>query len=185
MENLRKPVEELSSSAKEFLDLKMEELKLRAVEGLSVSMSRIFVMLAALLIFAMIAAALTLGLVILIGDLIGSIWGGAFIMAGVFAVILVVLLLLRKKLFVDMFVRIFAITSFDDLVQSRRKIVGMADEKWNEVASSVEKVRMAMNPFNIAAEILKGTVSALGAGTFIMPLVRYIRMKLKDFRRRH
>ena len=107
MDTLRKPVEDLVSDARDYTDLKIDELKLKAVEGLSVSVSRILAIIIMVMMAAMVVAVMTCGCVILIGYAVGSLWAGAFIMAGVFAVILFVLYLFRDRLFLNMFVRLF------------------------------------------------------------------------------
>ena len=107
MEALRKSVEDLVSDSKDYADLKIDELKLKTVEGLSISVSRILPVIIMVMMASMAVAVMTFGCVILIGYAVGSLWAGAFIMAGFFAVVLFVLYLFRDRLFLNMFVRLF------------------------------------------------------------------------------
>lgn len=95
------------SDLKDYIDLKVDELKLRTTQGLSVATGRI---VSALLLFAMLVIVLSLITVVLISWL--SVWTGSLpiacsIVCGVFVLALVILFLLRKRLFRDSFVRVF------------------------------------------------------------------------------
>ena len=84
------------------------------VEGLSVSMGRVMTLFVLVLVLAIVVASFALGCVFLIGDLIGSWAGAAFIVGGVFLLFLIVLCLLRRRLFVNMFVRLFVEVLYDE-----------------------------------------------------------------------
>jgi hypothetical protein len=92
---------------KDYVDLKVDELKLRTTQGLSVASSRV---VSALLLVAMLIIVLSLISVVLISWL--SVWTGSMpvacsIVCGVFVLALVILFLLRKRMFRDSFVRLF------------------------------------------------------------------------------
>lgn len=110
---MQTPFENLSSETKEYLELKAEDLKLGAVEGLSVGLGRIFALVLILLVLMVAFIAFTFGFVLLLGDLTGSYAAGAFIMGGIQIVLIGVLFMLRKKLFVNMFIKLLISIIYD------------------------------------------------------------------------
>lgn len=101
------PKEKLDSEIRRYLELRLDDLKLKAVDGLSVGVSRVLAIMVVLMLAAIVVAFFALGTVLLLGDLIGSWTASAFIVGGVFLVALVVLLFVWKKLFTDIFVQLF------------------------------------------------------------------------------
>lgn len=95
------------SEIREYMDLRLDELKLKTIDGLSVGVSRVLSLMVVLMLGAIVLAAFAFGTVMLLGDLIGSWAAAAFIIGGVFLVALVAVLLVWKKLFVDVFVKLF------------------------------------------------------------------------------
>lgn len=95
------------SDVRKYLDLRLEDLKLRTVDGLSVGVSRVLAVMVLLMLGAIVLAAFAFGTVLLLGDVIGSQAGAAFIIGGVFLIVLVVILLVWRKLFVNIFVKLF------------------------------------------------------------------------------
>ena len=95
------------SEIREYMDLRLDDLKLKAVDGLSVGVSRVLSLMVVLMLGAIVLAAFAFGTVLLLGDLIGSWAAAAFIIGGVFLVALVAVLLVWKRLFVDIFVKLF------------------------------------------------------------------------------
>ena len=114
MSEFTRPVEDLGKEAAEYIDLKVDDLKLRTAKGLSMTLSKLLYMLLILFVISLILTALAIGGVMWIGELIGSYAGGALIVAGFFIIVLVVLILLRKRLFRDTFVPLFAKLFFDE-----------------------------------------------------------------------
>jgi hypothetical protein len=103
--NPQKP--SVESEIREYMDLRLDDLKLKAVDGLSVGVSRVLSLMVVLMLGAIVLAAFAFGTVLLLGDLIGSWAAAAFIIGGVFLVALVAVLLVWKRLFVDIFVKLF------------------------------------------------------------------------------
>lgn len=95
------------SEARQYLDLKLDALKLQTVDALSVVVSRLLMMMAVLMLGAIVLAAFAFGTVILLGQMIGNWAAAAFIIGGLFLVLLVLLLVFRRKVFLDMFVKLF------------------------------------------------------------------------------
>lgn len=90
-----------------YLDLRLNELKLKTIDGLSIGVSRVLSMMLVIMLGAIVLAAFAFGTVLLLGDLIGSWAGAAFIIGGVFLIILALLLIFWKRLFVNIFVKLF------------------------------------------------------------------------------
>lgn len=115
MENrFAKSAEDLARGTAEYVDMKIDDLKLRTVKGLSVTLNRILLATMFLTLGSIALMAAAFGLVLLIGALIGSYWGGAFIVAAFFLLLMLVLFLLRKKLFLDGLVSMFMKLFFED-----------------------------------------------------------------------
>lgn len=96
-----------SSEIRRYLELRIDEIKLKAVDGLSVGVSNVLALMAIIAVGAIASAAVAFGFIVLLGDLIGSWAAAAFIVGGVLLIALAVLILLRKRLFRDLFVKLF------------------------------------------------------------------------------
>jgi len=114
MNEFTKPVENLSKSAADYANLKLDDLKLKTVKGLSISLNHLLSMILVLFSASVVLLALAFGGIFLLGQAIGNYAVGAFIVAGVFAILTVVLFLLRKKLFVGGFVQMFSRLFFEE-----------------------------------------------------------------------
>lgn len=114
MSEFTKPIEDLGKNASEYVDARIDDLKLRTVKGLSMTLGRLLYMLLVLFIVSVILTALAIGGVMWIGELIGSYAAGAMIVASVFALLLVVVILLRKRLFRDTFIPMLIRIFFDE-----------------------------------------------------------------------
>ena len=97
----------VESEIREYMDLRLDDIKLKAVDGLSVGVSRVLSLMVVLMLGAIVLAAFAFGTVLLLGDLIGSWAAAAFIIGSVFLIALVVVLLTWKNLFVNIFVKLF------------------------------------------------------------------------------
>ena len=114
MSEFTRPIEELGQEASEYIDLRLDDLKLRTAKGLSMTLSKLLYMLLVLFVVSIVLTAVAIGGVMLLGELIGSYAGGAAIVAAFFLLILGVLIMLRKRLFRDTFVPLFVKMFFDD-----------------------------------------------------------------------
>jgi Zn-dependent protease with chaperone function len=99
--------ETADSDIRKYLDLRLNDLKLRTVDGLSVGVGRILSLMLVIMLGAIVLAAFAFGTLLLLGDLIGSWAWAAFIIGGFFLIILGVILLFWRKMFVNTFVRLF------------------------------------------------------------------------------
>lgn len=98
---------DMESEVKKYLDLRIDEMKLKVVDGLSVGVSRVLSLMVVVMLGAIVLATFAFGIVLLLGDLIGSWAAAAFIISGAFLIALVVILFVWKKLFTDIFVKLF------------------------------------------------------------------------------
>jgi len=114
MGEFTRPVEDLGQKASEYVDLKIDELKLTTARGLSLTLSKLLYMLLVLFVVSIIMISIAIGGVMWIGEMIGSYAGGAAIVAGFFLLVLGVLVLLRKRLFRDTFVPLFVGLFFEE-----------------------------------------------------------------------
>lgn len=99
--------ERMVSDIRNYLDLRLNELKLKTIDGLSIGVSRVLSMMLVVMLGAIALAAFAFGAVLLLGDLIGSWAGAAFIVGGIFLIVLSLLLIYWKRLFVNVFVKLF------------------------------------------------------------------------------
>lgn len=97
----------MDPDVRNYLDLRLNELKLKTIDGLSIGVSRVLSMMLVIMLGAIVLAAFAFGTVLLLGDLIGSWAGAAFIIGCVFLIILALLLIFWKRLFVNIFVKLF------------------------------------------------------------------------------
>jgi len=114
MSQFTKPMEDLGSNAREYIDLKVDDLKLRTVKGLSLSLNHLLAMILVLFSGSIVLLAVAFGIILLLGQILGSYAGGAFIVAVIFAIITFILWKVRGKLFLDGFVKLFIKLFFDE-----------------------------------------------------------------------
>lgn len=114
-----RPAERLAEDAAAYIDLKVDELKLRTAKGLSVTLNRLIISILFLTLGSIVLMALAFGGVLLLGDLIGSYAAGAFIVAGFFLLLMVLLYFVRNKLFLNGFVKLFVGLFFEMMVRKK------------------------------------------------------------------
>lgn len=106
--------EPLEKDIRAYMDMRLNDLKLKAVDGLSVGVSRVLSLMVIVMLGAIVLASFAFGSVLLLGDLIGSWAAAAFIIGGVFLIALTVMLFVWKKLFTDIFVKLFIDIFYDN-----------------------------------------------------------------------
>ncbi|MBQ6179708.1 MAG: hypothetical protein IJK32_09340 [Bacteroidales bacterium] len=114
MSDFTRPVEDLGQKTTEYIDLRVDELKLKTAKGLSLTLSKLLYMLLVLFVVSIIMISIAVGGVMWIGEMVGSYAGGAAIVAAFFLLVLGVLVLLRKRLFRNTFVPLFIDLFFED-----------------------------------------------------------------------
>ena len=114
MSSFSKPAEDLSREAKEYIDLQLDNLKLRTAKGLSVTASKLVGYILIIGIASSLILALSFGLILLIGELIGSYAWSAIGVAALLGISLWILIRKRDSLFKDTFVPLFINLFFND-----------------------------------------------------------------------
>lgn len=112
-DELTRPAEKLRNSAVEYIDLKIDDLKLQTVKGLSLSLHKVLLAVFFITIGNIVLIAAAFGMVLLIGKMLDDYAAGAFIVSGFFLIVLAVLFLFRKKLFIKGLVNTFMQLFFD------------------------------------------------------------------------
>lgn len=107
MTDFRKPIDDLVSDVREYVDLRSDDIKLKATKGLSMSIARVLSTLVLLFVLGLLIITLTVAFVLCIGHMTGNYAIGALIASGLFLVAFVVLFMMRKRLFTDSFVSLF------------------------------------------------------------------------------
>lgn len=102
------------SEIKDYVDLRIDELKLRATKGFSLTMSRIAAALLLVGLMIIVLGLLSVMLIHWIGELTGSLAVASSIVCGLFLIALVALFSCRKRLFRDTFVKLFVEVFFED-----------------------------------------------------------------------
>ena len=114
MSQFSRPAEDLSREAQEYIDLRLEDVKLRTVKGLSVTASKLVGMILLLGIAINLVLVLSFGVILLVGELIGSYAWAALGVAALLAIGLWILVRKRDTLFKDTFVPLFVKLFFSD-----------------------------------------------------------------------
>ena len=70
-------MEDLGKNAREYVDLRVDDLKLRTVKGLSLSLNHLLSMILVLFSGSIVLLAVAFGVILLLGQMIGSYAGGA------------------------------------------------------------------------------------------------------------
>lgn len=107
-----KTLAELAGEARDYADLRIDELKLKATRGLSTALGQTLAYLLIIAVLVIVLGLLSFALLQWLNALVGSPWG-TLIVAGVFLIALGVLLLNRHKLFKDLFVKLFIDIFYD------------------------------------------------------------------------
>ena len=114
MSEFTRPVENLSQSARDYIDLRVEDLKLRTAKGLSVSLNHLLSMILVLFSATVALLAFAFGCILLLGQAVGSYALGAFIIAAFLALVTWILFRLRGKLFLNGFIKMFVGLFFEE-----------------------------------------------------------------------
>ena len=114
MSQFSRPAEDLSREAKEYIDLQLENVKLRTARGLSVTASKLVGFILIMGVATSLMLALSFGLILLIGELIGSYAWSAIGVAVLLGISLWILIRKRDTLFRDTFVPLFLNLFFND-----------------------------------------------------------------------
>jgi hypothetical protein len=114
MSNFSRPAEDLSREAKEYVDLRLDEVKLRTAKGLSVTASKLVGLFLILGVGISLLLVLSFGLILLVGEIFGSYAWSAIGVAVLEGIALWILIRKRNDLFRDTFVPLFVKLFFSD-----------------------------------------------------------------------
>ena len=107
-----KNLSELAQEVREYVNLRIDEAKLKATRGLSVALGQTLAYLLIFAVLSIVLGLLALALLQWLNALLGTPWG-TLIVSGLFAVALVLLWLRRDKMFRDLFVKLFIDVFYD------------------------------------------------------------------------
>ncbi len=114
MSDYKKPVEDLADDLREYVDLRVDDLKLKIVKGLSIAASRLIVSLVLVMLMSFALITLAFVLALLVGGATGNYAFGAFLSLIFVLIVLAVVFFFRKKMFTGGFVRMFMQIFFPD-----------------------------------------------------------------------
>ena len=104
---------EIAQETREYVDLRIDEAKLKLTRGLSTALGQTLSYLLIIAVLVIVLGLLALALLQWLNGLLGSPWG-TLIVSGVFLIGLGVLVLNRHKLFKDLFVKLFIDLFYDE-----------------------------------------------------------------------
>lgn len=121
MEDIRKPADDLADTAKEYIEIKIDEIKLSTAAKLSLALGRIFTLMTIIIAAFMVLIVVSFGVILLIGEATGKYSTGAFIVAAAILALSAGILLFREKLFTDTFVKLFIRLLYEDTADKDNK----------------------------------------------------------------
>lgn len=107
-----KTISELAGEARDYADLRIDELKLKATRGLSTALGQTLSYLLIFSVLALLLGLLALALLQWLNGMLGAPWG-TLIVSGVFLIVLLALWFNRQRLFRDLFVKLFIDVFYD------------------------------------------------------------------------
>jgi uncharacterized membrane protein len=114
MTRFTEPAEDLSRRAKDYIDLRLDDIKLRTAKGLSITASKLVALFLIIGVGTSLILALSFGLILLLGELIGSYAWSALGVSALLAIGLWILIRRRDHMFKDTFVPLFINLFFND-----------------------------------------------------------------------
>lgn len=156
------PVQELASTAKDYIDIRIEQAKLDVTDGLAKGFGKVT---GALVIMELVVVSLTLlgaALVLLLGELMHSYTYAALIVTLIYILLPLIVYLLRNKLFVKPFEKIFTGIFFaergvSDLEKARIQIESERSAIEKELSYRTKYLHAVYSPSNIFGKIMQKT----------------------------
>ncbi len=108
------PLQGIKDSLSDYINLKIDDYKLRGVEGLAIVSNKTIFLLLATMVGGVVLQLLGFCFAYLLGAIVGSTALGFFIVACIFLVLLIILFFYRKKLFTDKLVKLYISLFFKD-----------------------------------------------------------------------
>ena len=119
----------LSDIIGEYISAKRDNFKKSVIIGLSAGFSKLITIVITSILMLIVLSIIAFALIILIGEKIGSLSCAAFIVGGIYFVLAAVLFFLRKRLFANMFTKLFT-----DVSQTNT-----LDESWKSLLMVIAK----------------------------------------------
>ncbi len=107
-----KTLSEIAQQTREYVDLRIDESKLKLTRGLSTALGQTLAYLLIIAVLVIVLGLLALALLQWLNGLLGAPWG-TLIVAGVFLIALAILWAARSRLFKDLFVKLFIDVFYD------------------------------------------------------------------------
>ena len=107
-----KTISEIAKETREYVDLRIDEAKLKLTRGLSTALGQTLSYLLIIAVLVIVLGLLALALLQWLNGLLGAPWG-TLIVAGVFLIALAILWAARSRLFKDLFVKLFIDVFYD------------------------------------------------------------------------
>ncbi|MCR4859164.1 MAG: hypothetical protein K5910_00705 [Bacteroidales bacterium] len=107
-----KSLDGLVQEARRYVDLRVDEFKLKSTRALSTALGQTLAYLLIIAVLVIVLGLLAFALLQFLNGLLGAPWG-TLIVAGVFLIALGVLWLCRERLFRDLFVKLFIDVFYD------------------------------------------------------------------------
>ncbi|MBN2636700.1 MAG: hypothetical protein JXR61_10555 [Prolixibacteraceae bacterium] len=111
---ITKNISELNDAVKQYLQAKLDLVKLRLLKKTANYMSTLFGMLISILILTLIIAFSGTAFTLWYGQTYSSYLDGALIMLGILILLLILFLIFRKKLLMSLFISKFSAILFED-----------------------------------------------------------------------
>lgn len=98
---------------KKYVNLRLDEVKLKSAKGLSLALSRLLALLLIFAVLAIVLGLLALALLQFLNGLVGAPWG-TLIVCGIFLILLIILLANHKTMFNKLFIKLFLDVFYGD-----------------------------------------------------------------------
>ena len=107
MRKFTRPAEDLTHSAQEYIDLRLDGVKLQTAKGLSLTASKLVGIILLVGVATNLTLVLSFGIILLLGELVGSYAWAAIGVAAVLGIAFWILIRKKDTLFKDTFVPLF------------------------------------------------------------------------------
>ncbi len=114
VKEISKPIEDVGKSAREYVNVKIDQAKLRLAKELSQICNILFAWMIIILAIALTTGFLCAALGQWVGQMVGSVSLGYLISGGVLLIVTLLLIICKRHLFINGLVRTFVKIFFDD-----------------------------------------------------------------------
>ena len=170
MNSFSAPADNLVHETRGYIDAQIDNVKLRAVKGLAQGTSAIAKLLLIFILLGAFLAALSFGLILLLGEILKSYALAAFIVSGVLLLVILLVVALRKVIFKNSFVAMYT----DVFYQRETKPLGLhaiedldeaivrGESRVKDQASSIAGAYNEAKEFYSPRRIMRESLHAMG-----------------------